>query len=63
MLQTPPTKMSFLGELYNFIFPKRYPSAWGRQQIERETRRRNLRDEAIKREGREFANRRRTSVV
>ncbi len=55
--------MSFLGELYNFIFPKRYPSAWGRQQIERETRRRNLRDEAIKREGREFANRRRTSVV
>jgi len=55
--------MSFLRVLSDIIFPKRYPSAWERQRIAREKRWRDLRDDALQREGREFANRRRMSAV
>jgi hypothetical protein len=55
--------MSFLRVLSDFVFPKRYPSAWARQRIAREKRLRDCRDEALKKEGREFANRRRISAV
>lgn len=55
--------MAFLRMLSDFVFRKRYPSAWARQEIEREKRWKKLRDDDLKREGREFANRRRMSMV
>jgi hypothetical protein len=55
--------MSFLRDLSNIFSPKRYPSAWARQQTEREDRWRKIRSDLLEEEYRKFANRRRTTAV
>lgn len=55
--------MTFLRTVSDIVFPKRYPSAWARQEIERETRRQKNRDDIIKGELRLFANRMRTGRI
>lgn len=55
--------MAFLRKLHDIVFPKRYQSAWARQQDERENRWRNHRDVVLKEELRLFANRMRTGKM
>lgn len=55
--------MTFLRTVSDIVFPKRYLSAWARQEIERETRRQKNRDDIIKGELRLFANRMRTGRI
>ena len=48
--------MTFLRKLSDIVFPKRYPSAWARREMEREIRWREHRIAMLKKVSIDFAN-------
>lgn len=55
--------MNIFRTISDIVFPKRYPSAWTRREMERENRWNNLRDSVLREEKRKFANNMRTMHV
>ena len=55
--------MTFLRKLSDIVFPKRYPSAWARQEMEHQNRWREYREIILEEYGRSFANAIRTRRI